>query len=239
MVRSQRKNFQFFSCHTSPCSQLYGLLSYGRPTLRKRLFRKATWTSLNSHKILVHLRLWGLNSNPSSFQRRWSMTSTACLMSVVRKFACWGWTWGPAIGHDAAIAEWDGPLCHQFIVWKSLKLPRHVGLTSFFCFADYEKTSEWGDAWVEKGEKVCLDAEQFFCVKANIITLYWLLSFLDMKTFQKIVFTNLQMGECNCFISLLQLVVRVIENRCLLNPFVTKKEAPMFIQSCRLSGVLA
>lgn len=107
MVQSQRKNYQFISCHTSPCSQLCGLPSYGRPRLRKRLFRKATWTSSNSHKILVHLSLWRLDSNPSSFQRRRWMTSSARLMSAVCRFACWGWTWGPAMSRDAAAAEWD------------------------------------------------------------------------------------------------------------------------------------
>lgn len=42
----------------SDTSLLCSLLSYDCPRLRKRLFRKATWTSWNSHKILVHLQLF-------------------------------------------------------------------------------------------------------------------------------------------------------------------------------------
>lgn len=54
--------FGFFFWDTS---LLCSLLSYDCPRLRKRLFRKATWTSWNSHKILVHLQLFRMSSELS------------------------------------------------------------------------------------------------------------------------------------------------------------------------------
>lgn len=51
----------FFAAVFWDTSLLCGLLSYDRPRLRKRLFGKATWTSWNSHKILVHLQLFRMS----------------------------------------------------------------------------------------------------------------------------------------------------------------------------------
>lgn len=150
MVQSHRKNYQLISWHTSPCSQPCGLLSYGCPRLRKRLFRKATWTSSNSHKILLHLRSWRLNSNPSSFQRRRPMTASACVMSVVRRSACWGWTWGPAMSRDTAGAEWDGSLCHQVAVEKSFRKTSQTSRTDFiflFCRLWEDIGMRWRLSW--------------------------------------------------------------------------------------------
>lgn len=150
MVQSQRKNYQFISCHASPWSQLCGLLSYDHPGLRKRLFRKATWTSSNSHKILVHLRLWRLNLNPSSFQRRWLISSSACLLSVVCSVTCWGWTWSPALSGDAAEAEWDSSLCHQFTVWKSFRKTTQICRLDFiflFCRLWEDIGMRWRLSW--------------------------------------------------------------------------------------------
>ena len=169
VVQSQMRNYQFISCHTLPESQLCGLLSYGRPRLRKRLFGKATWTFSNSHKILFHLRMWRLNSNRSSFQRRRLMTSFASLM-----FACWGWPWGPAMSGDAAQAEWDGCLCLQFTVWKSFcKTPQPCrnDFIFLFCRLWEDIGMRWRLSWERWVSLLGCRTITVHWVKANFITL--------------------------------------------------------------------
>lgn len=227
MVQSHRKNYQLISCHTSPCSQPCGLLSYGCPRLRKRLFRKATWTSSNSHKILLHLRSWRLNSNPSSFQRRRSMTASACIMSVVCRSAYRGWTWGPAMSRETAEAEWDGSLCHQVTAEKSFRKTSQTSRTDFiflFCRLWEDIGMRWRLSWerweISLGRNLSKSKHEDSLLSIELYRFdCWFEFFLKKmksKSAENFVFYNqkcniLQMAECNYFIFLLQLAACIIE----------------------------
>lgn len=124
-----------------------------------------------------------------------------------------------------------------------------------FLFSDHEKTSEWGDAGVEKGEEVDCT------LKANVMRLFFLMSLfiysLGISRFDNLLefFINMESNLLkNCiwespngwiklfYLSSTTCFVCHIEMDSLLNPFIIK-EVPVFclvfFWSCRLSGFLA
>lgn len=172
-------------CHGWETPLLCSLPSYDFPKLRKRLFRKATWTSSNSHKIWDHLKLFWMNWKPS---RR---TNTAISYSLSELFYYdfqLDWWWLPFVRYRILVFHQFCVTCFWlvlffflffFIKYISIKSLGVKGYSFYFLttindmisqkkwggnfsfpvvfvfIADYEKTSKWSDSWVEKGEKQC------------------------------------------------------------------------------------